>query len=45
MLVYDQTVELVNEEIELVLTLDLIVLLCEDLAFYLVFTDLIRSWE
>ena len=45
MLVYDQTVELVNEEIELILTLDLIVLLCEDLALYPVFTDLISGWE
>ena len=45
MLVYDQTVELVNVEVKLVLTLDLVVLLCEDLSLNLVFTDLVSGWE
>lgn len=45
MLVDYEAVKLVNEEVELILTLDLIVLLSEYLSLNLRFSDLLNSWE
>ena len=45
MLINDESVELVNEQIELILTLNLIVLFCENFSLYLGFPDLLNDWE
>ncbi len=45
MLIDDKSVKFVDEEVQLVFTLDLIMLLGEDFALDLGFPDLLDSWE
>jgi len=45
MLIDDKPIKLMYEEVKFKLTLDLIMLLCENLLLNLGFSDLLHSWE